>query len=465
MPRKRKEGTRAPNGASTIYLGKDGYWHGRVTMGTRDDGKPDRPHVQAKTEAEVINKVRELEKRRDSGKRVKAGTKRMLVREWLTHWVENIAQQSVRETTMVGYRAAVYKHLIPGIGAHRLDRLEPEHLEKLYARMIANGSKPGTAHQAHRTVKTALNEAVRRGRLSSNPASLAKAPRVEEDEVEPFTVAEAQRIMEVASLRRNGVRFALALTLGLRKGEALGLKWSRVDILCEHGCGNTCGKSEAAACPAANWAGSLRTPRQLQRHRWRHGCKDPHTCGAKHHRVKPCKEGCKRHRRACPPPCPASCTAHASSCPKRVGGGLREVDVKSRAGRRAVGIPGPLAKALHAHRQRQATERERAGSLWQEGGWVFTQVTGRPIDPRADHDEWKGLLAEAGVRDARLHDARHTAATMLLVLKVPTRAVMEMMGWSQMSMTTRYQHIPPEVLKSIADAVGGLYWDGKRDED
>jgi integrase len=57
MARKeRPEGTRRPNGASSIYLGKDGKWHGR------DDGKPDRRHVQGKTEAEVIRKVRKLER-------------------------------------------------------------------------------------------------------------------------------------------------------------------------------------------------------------------------------------------------------------------------------------------------------------------------------------------------------------------------------------------------------------------
>jgi integrase len=89
---------------------------------------------------------------------------------------------------------------------------------------------------------------------------------------------------------------------------------------------------------------------------------------------------------------------------------------------------------------------------------------GRPIDPRADHDEWKALLKSAGVRDARLHDARHTAATMLLVLGVPTRAVMELMGWSQMSMTTRYQHIPSELVRGIAQQVETLLWTTECDE-
>ncbi|GIE76194.1 hypothetical protein Aph02nite_21440 [Actinoplanes philippinensis] len=68
------------------------------------------------------------------------------------------------------------------------------------------------------------------------------------------------------------------------------------------------------------------------------------------------------------------------------------------------------------------------------------------------------MLQEAGVRDARLHDARHKAATMLLVLGVPTRAGMEVMGWSQMAMNTRYQHLAPDLAKDIANQVAGLLW-------
>lgn len=432
--------TRKPNGRSSIYLGSDGYWHGRVTVGVRDDGKPDRRHVTAKSEALVTRKVRELEKQRDSGRVRRTGG--WTVEGWLTHWVEEIARPAVRPTTLVGYRAAVYKHLIPKVGAHRLDTLKPEHLEKLYSLMTATGSAPGTAHQAHRTVKTALNEALRRGHITLNPAQLAKAPRVEEEEIEPFTVEEARRLLAAAAERRNGVRFAIALSLGLRKGEALGLKWHRLDLD----------------------SGLLRTPKQLQRHKWQHGCTDPHACGARLHKTEPCPTNCQRHTKPCPPPCPPNCVRHASGCPLRHSGGLVEVDVKSRAGKRTVGIPDPLLRALREHKKTQDKEREQAAELWQEGDWVFTQPNGRPIDPRADHDEWKALLKSAGVRDARLHDARHTAATMLLVLGVPTRAVMELMGWSQMSMTTRYQHIPSELVRGIAQQVETLLWTTKCDE-
>ncbi|WIX83220.1 tyrosine-type recombinase/integrase [Amycolatopsis carbonis] len=130
--------------------------------------------------------------------------------------------------------------------------------------------------------------------------------------------------------------------------------------------------------------------------------------------------------------------------------------MKSKAGRRTVGIPGPLLELLRKHKVKQDQEREFAGTEWQEGGWVFAQPTGRPLDPRAYHDEWKTLLAEAQVRDARLHDARHTAATMLLVLRVPLPAIMEVMGWGDAAVAKRYVHVPTEVATGIADQVGNF---------
>ena len=62
-------------------------------------------------------------------------------------------------------------------------------------------------------------------------------------------------------------------------------------------------------------------------------------------------------------------------------------------------------------------------------GCSRTSQGGRSV-PNTDYHAWKALVQRAGVRDARLHDARHTAATVLLVLGVPERTVMEIMGWS-----------------------------------
>lgn len=433
MPRKRAEGSRAPNGASSIYKGKDGKWHGRVTVGVRDDGTPDRRHVERKTEGEVVRAVRELEQHRDGGRIRKPG-RTWTVEKWLTHWVETIAAGSVRPTTMVGYRASVYKHLIPGVGAHRLDKLQPEHLELLYERMVSKkGLKPATAHLAHRTVRVALNEAVRRGRIVKNPATVAKAPRVEEDEIVPFTVQEAQRLFAAASTMRNGARFVVALALGLRRGEALGLRWSDLEISWKHGCakGSVCrAKRQASECPQRHGSGTLTVRRAIQQRTWSHGCPPERPCGRR----------------------------YGAQCPSRHSGGVVTAEVKSRAGRRMVGLPEPVIEALEGHRSRQAAEREQAANLWQDDGWVFTNRLGRPVHPTEDHRAWKALLSEAKVRDARLHDARHTAATMLLVLKVPLPAVMDIMGWSDASTAKRYMHVPRELVTTIAAEVGSLMW-------
>jgi len=100
-----------------------------------------------------------------------------------------------------------------------------------------------------------------------------------------------------------------------------------------------------------------------------------------------------------------------------------------------------------------------AGTLWEDTGLVFTQATGRPVDPGADYKAWKRLLAKAGVRDARLHDARHTAATLLLLQGVPARAVMALLGHSTVSLTLNtYSHVVPEIARETADRMEDALW-------
>lgn len=402
---------RQANGRSSIYLGNDGRWHGRVTVGIRDDGRPDRRHVSATTKAAVTAKVRNLEEKRSTSSVPKAG-ERWTVEAWLGYWLNEIAAPSVKVNTLAGYQVAVSHHLIPGIGKHKLRSLQPEHLEKLYRKILLTPTKsgaltrPATAHQVHRTVRAALNEAVRRGHLEKSPATLARAPRIDSDEVEPFSVEEIQRVFATASQGRNGVRWAVALALGLRQGEALGLQWGDVDI------DNR----------------SLAIRRNRLRPKYEHGCQG--SCGR----------------------------LHAGYCPQR-----RQIrpdtdTTKSRAGRRFVGLPDPLCQLLRQHRARQNEERLAAGDLWVDGGWVFASETGAPINPRTDWAHWKRLLADAGVRDSRLHDARHTAATVLLLLGVNETTMMSVMGWSNPAMTQRYAHVVGSIKQDVATRLGGLLW-------
>jgi len=106
----------------------------------------------------------------------------------------------------------------------------------------------------------------------------------------------------------------------------------------------------------------------------------------------------------------------------------------------------------------QVFERAAARQLWEDGDWVFASEIGRPTNPSTDYHQWKDLLSNAGVRDGRLPDARHTAATVLLLLGVPERAVMGIMDRSTTAMAARYQHMTEAVRRDIADRVGGLIW-------
>ena len=84
---------------------------------------------------------------------------------------------------------------------------------------------------------------------------------------------------------------------------------------------------------------------------------------------------------------------------------------------------------LRSHAQAQGQERKETGNLWAESEYVFTERPGGPLSPNTDYHVRKGLLRDAGVRDARLHDARHTSATALLLLGVPDVAMDAIRGW------------------------------------
>jgi integrase len=99
-----------------------------------------------------------------------------------------------------------------------------------------------------------------------------------------------------------------------------------------------------------------------------------------------------------------------------------------------------------------------AGPAWDDGHFVWCQLNGRPIGAHADWDEWNALLKEAGIRRVRVHDARHTAATLLFAQRVDQRVVMEILGHSQISMTSRYAHVLPQVMSDAAGRIGQALW-------
>ncbi|WP_344342031.1 tyrosine-type recombinase/integrase, partial [Streptomyces rhizosphaericus] len=90
---------------------------------------------------------------------------------------------------------------------------------------------------------------------------------------------------------------------------------------------------------------------------------------------------------------------------------------------------------------------------------VFPAAAGGLLDPSRDHTEWKALLTASGTRDMRLHDARHTAATLLLLQGVDIRTVMAIMGWTEMATAQRYTHAVDELRRRAAMQMGALLWE------
>lgn len=74
---------------------------------------------------------------------------------WCSGSAESTPERAVAELTVCWTETDVNRHLVPGIGAHRIDKLEPEHVEKLYSRMLDSGLAAGTVHHAHRTLRAA----------------------------------------------------------------------------------------------------------------------------------------------------------------------------------------------------------------------------------------------------------------------------------------------------------------------
>jgi integrase len=229
--------------------------------------------------------------------------------------------------------------------------------------------------------------------IARNVAELVKAPRVTQHEVQPPDHPSVIALLEASKGHRYEHLIAFLLGSGLRLGEALALRWADVDR--QHA--------------------SINVSHTLER----------------------------------PPGKP-----------------WRIVEPKSDSGRRVVPLIGPAADSLRAQRKRVA-EMRLAARAWTDNDLVFPNAKripgdiilrgGDPLDGTNVHHELQRLLAKAGLPPARMHDLRHGTATYLLAAGVDPRVVMQIMGWSQVSMLKRYQHVMDSMLTDAAERLD-TFW-------
>lgn len=418
---------RQPNGQNKIYEGADGWWHTYVTVGKKPNGKLDRRHIRGKTATAVANKLEALKASLRIGHVPEVGAS-PTVATWLEHWLTVICPERVRPTTLQGYESKVRFRLIPGLGRHRLAKLNDEIVGDYFAQLRREGLSAATRLQLFRILSRALKVAMRRGKIPRNPCDLLDPPSIDRDEIKPVSAGNTTRLLDKAAERGLLVlvRWLIALLLGLRQGEVLGLRWQYVDLDGE------------VPTIYVRWA--------LARLKWRHGCDD---------------EPCGRR---------------PATCPARHGGGLQFVPVKSKKSRRDLPIPPNLLVLLRKLRLLQREARLAAGSRWQDHDLVVCGPVGEPVDPRRDWEAFKELLIECQIgvverthqrgkqagelyttSTVRVHDGRHGAATSMRALGMDLREVMEWLGHSQISVTEIYTHVPAEAMQERARQMGALY--------
>lgn len=360
-----------------------GHWVALVEVG--GSGKRRRKWLYGRTGAEVRAKLRKAQAEQQRRAMVLDSP---TVEVWLRHWLDEIAPDRIRPSTIKGYTTYIEQHLIPRIGKLRLDRLEPGNVRRLYADMRkpcpekleacpepdddgvcrhtprhtrcphdpTHGLAEASIRQAHAILSRALKVAEREGKVARNVCELIDPPGTGKNPRTPLTLAEARAVLAAAEGDPLESRWYAALWLGLRQGEALGLMWADVNLD----------------------EGALYISRELQR-------------------VK--------------------------------GKGLVFMPPKSRTSTRRVPVPPMVLSRLKVHR---AAELNAGRGRPDDLVW---NLDGKPMGDKSDYNRWTALLKRAGVPHVALHAARNTAGSLLMAAGVPDKVTAEILGHSSVVIT------------------------------
>lgn len=329
---------------------------------------------------------------------VNAGTfvekTRQTVADFAAEWLAAI-EPTVRPATHYSYARNVRLHVLPYVGSARLGSVDAGTLNALYAKLLVEGRKDhasgsGLSARSVRYVHTITHrmfkDAVRWGRLARNPADAADPPRGaagERAEFTTWTAVQVRAFLVGTSGDRLGAAFVLLATTGMRRGEALGLRWGDLDL--ERG-----SASIRQTVITVNHAVQIGQP-------------------------------------------------------------------KTAKGRRAVTLdPGTVA-VLREHRKRQVAERLQLGAGFTDHGLVFCHVVGGPLHPERFSRVFADRARQLGLPPIRLHDLRHTWATLALAGGEHPKVVQERLGHANISITLdTYSHVTATLHAEAANRVAAI---------
>ncbi len=363
---------RRSRGEGTLYYhARKRLWVAGLVVGYTPHGRPRRRYVYARTKTDALAKLAKI--RQEVGEWTTAEPQQITVRGLLERWLEDVVRPSRRLRTYEYYRYG-RDLILPYLGAVRLARLAPLHVQGMLAEMERAGRTSYQRRAAYVTLHAAMGQAVRWGMVRSNPCDAVSPPRVTPREMRVLTLEQARRFLEVARTDRHYALYAVLLGCGLRLGEALALTWPDVDLQDNR----------------------LVVRRTLAWVRGRAHLQEP----------------------------------------------------KTPAGKRTVDLPPFVADALREHQDRMRQE----GLLVTDHLLVFVDRNGGPLRPEnLRQRSFLPLLRAAGLPRVRLHDLRHSFATLNLLGGAHPRVVQHALGHSDIGTTMQtYSHILPSVSREAA---------------
>jgi integrase len=214
------------NGMGTVTKRADGRWQAAVYV-TQPDGTERRKFAYGKTRDAAEDARRKLVDKARSG--IPTPTSSPKLGEWLTLWLEQIVKPKRKKTTYTKYEMHIRLYLLPMLGTKRLESLTVTDVRRFLGKHSAQNT-PATAKESHAVLRSALSAACREELIVRNVAKLVDPPRVESKQHDPWTIEETRAFLGVVRRDPMYAAIMLAIALGLRRGEIVGLKWSQVDF-------------------------------------------------------------------------------------------------------------------------------------------------------------------------------------------------------------------------------------------
>lgn len=385
---------RRPAGDGSVYKAPDGRWRGAVDLGWVD-GKRQRKYVSAATQGHALEKLRQAQRAADAGV---VSDDRINVSQFLERWLRINVPGSVAGGTLDDYAHTVRLHLEPTLGRKKLARLTLAEVDALWAKKREAGYKPNSIRIMRAVLRKALAQAEREGLVSKNVAALSQAPRLSQPEGRSLSIEQARTLLDAAEGDRLEAAYLLLLSYGLRRGELLGLAWPDLD----------------------SKTGTLAVRQSVHKRKTSRG-----------------QDG---------------------TYPGGVADRVELAELKTRRSRRVLYLTPGIMTTLEHHASQQHDERVAAGSLWMDRGLIFTSLVGSPIDPDNFAKQFVRLCKTAGLGHWHPHEARHSAASVMLAQGVPLEVVSEVLGHSSIYITKDvYGHLVEGAKRDAAERMAAAF--------